>query len=136
MGAHELRHPVAKAVLVAVLAMITIPLLSGFVVGAFSFPGNSPYVVASVSLLVPIVIGACWFRLMINRVMAHQERLVFATSIALVNTALVIGISYATTGSGVSFSATKLLAEMALLVFAGAYLLGWLLTLRVSRLAD
>jgi len=134
------RRPVVRSILVTLLAQVAtcvMLFLSGAFMGAYALPRLSPYILGSLSLFVPIVTGACWFRFKINRVMTHPERLVFATGVALMNAVLTIGINFALAWFGVSLSRTIVASLMLvmLLAFVAAYFLAWLLTLRPSSQA-
>ena len=137
MASAKNADPTARAILVAVLAMLAMGLVSlalGFLTGVMRHPARfPPFLLGLLNLLLPILAGAIWFRLKACRAMSPQERLLFAAGVSLANAVLALGILYAvTTSFGLGFGPSVVLDIMpvVLLEFVAAYGLGWLITFR------
>lgn len=129
-------RPIVQAIVVAAITIIAMYLISfalGALTGASRLPRISPYVLVSLNLLVPILVGATWLRLRTDHVMSNQQRLLFAAGVAFTNAVFALAISYALTrAAGLPVAHLVPISAMfvVLLHFVAAYLLVWLLTLR------
>lgn len=136
MGDVQHRRTAMGAIIAAVSTMaflyacyLTIGFWAG--AGAASSQYLSIYIIGPLNLLLPIVVGALWFRFNANRVMSHAERLRFAFGVVLVSTIITVLFAF---GAPIRLSLgplfAKALLQLVALHFVVAYGLGWLLTLR------
>jgi len=155
----EIRYPVLKSTLVVAFTILVLSLTLGAIFGwllaaHLISPSPSPALIGVVLIIVPTVAGAAWFRFRTNREMFAGERLRFGAGVVATNIIILIGkfAGFLASAGETRFTAkygisarevfssyvsgtlgTWLGLVTQLLIFAQAYVLGWIVTRRGKR---